>query len=60
MNAADSQRVASELEHLGYEHTRKTGEADVIVLNTCMVRQSARRQGVWAADFAETAEESAP
>jgi len=41
MNAADSQRVASELEHLGYEHTRKTGEADVIVLNTCMVRQSA-------------------
>lgn len=41
MNVADSQRVASALEHLGYEQTRKAEEADVIVLNTCVVRQSA-------------------
>lgn len=41
MNVADSQRVASAMEHLGYEQTHKAEEADVIVLNTCVVRQSA-------------------
>jgi tRNA-2-methylthio-N6-dimethylallyladenosine synthase len=41
MNVADSQRVASALEHLGYLSTRQPEEADVIVLNTCVVRQSA-------------------
>jgi tRNA-2-methylthio-N6-dimethylallyladenosine synthase len=41
MNVADSQRVASALEHLGYAATRKAEEADIIVLNTCVVRQSA-------------------
>ncbi len=41
MNVADSQRVASALEHLGYSVTPRPEEADVIVLNTCVVRQSA-------------------
>lgn len=41
MNAADSQRVGSALEHLGYTLTENPAEADVIVLNTCVVRQSA-------------------
>ncbi|HET9590982.1 MAG TPA: tRNA (N6-isopentenyl adenosine(37)-C2)-methylthiotransferase MiaB [Anaerolineales bacterium] len=41
MNVADSQRVGSSLEHLGYILTDKAEEADVIVLNTCVVRQSA-------------------
>ncbi len=41
MNVADSQRVGSSLEHLGYTFTDKPEEADVIVLNTCVVRQSA-------------------
>lgn len=41
MNVADSQRVASELEKLGYSSTRRADDADVIVLNTCVVRQSA-------------------
>ena len=41
MNVADSQRVGSSLEHLGYDFTDKPEEADVIVLNTCVVRQSA-------------------
>ncbi len=41
MNVADSQRVGSSLEHLGYAFTDKPEEADVIVLNTCVVRQSA-------------------
>lgn len=41
MNVADSQRVASALERLGYAFTPQAEEADVIVLNTCVVRQSA-------------------
>jgi tRNA-2-methylthio-N6-dimethylallyladenosine synthase len=41
MNVADSQRVGSSLEHLGYTVTDNAEEADVIVLNTCVVRQSA-------------------
>src|SRR5512147_3249741 len=41
MNVADSQRVGASLEHLGYTFTDKAEEADVIVLNTCVVRQSA-------------------
>ena len=41
MNVADSQRVSSALEQLGYSFTAAAEEADVIVLNTCVVRQSA-------------------
>jgi len=41
MNVADSQRLGSALERLGYRHTPRAEEADVIVLNTCVVRQSA-------------------
>src|SRR5512145_2358661 len=41
MNVADSQRIGSSLEHLGYTLTETIEEADVIVLNTCVVRQSA-------------------
>jgi tRNA-2-methylthio-N6-dimethylallyladenosine synthase len=41
MNVADSQRVGSALEHLGYIFTGTINDADVIVLNTCVVRQSA-------------------
>jgi tRNA-2-methylthio-N6-dimethylallyladenosine synthase len=41
MNVADSQRLGSELEKLGYEYTDQVRDADVVVLNTCVVRQSA-------------------
>lgn len=41
MNVADSQRVGSALEHLGYKNTPIVEDADVIVMNTCVVRQSA-------------------
>ena len=41
MNVADSQRAASELEKLGYRYTASYRDADVVVLNTCVVRQSA-------------------
>jgi len=41
MNSADSQRVASALEKLGYRAEPDIEQADVVVLNTCVVRQSA-------------------
>ena len=41
MNVADSQRVASALERLGHTLAPKYKQADIIVLNTCVVRQSA-------------------
>ncbi len=46
MNTADSQRVASELEKLGYRAAPNAESADVIVLNTCVVRQSAEDKAV--------------
>ena len=46
MNVADSQRVGSSLEHLGYTLTETIEEADVIVLNTCVVRQSAEDKAI--------------
>jgi tRNA-2-methylthio-N6-dimethylallyladenosine synthase len=41
MNVADSQRVASSLEKLGYTPVSRAEDADIVVLNTCVVRQSA-------------------
>jgi tRNA-2-methylthio-N6-dimethylallyladenosine synthase len=41
MNVADSGRVAAEMDALGYAPTNDPQQADVIVLNTCVVRQSA-------------------
>ncbi len=39
MNYSDARRVATELEKLGYRATPKLNEADVVVLQTCTVRQ---------------------
>ncbi|HAE86259.1 MAG TPA: tRNA (N6-isopentenyl adenosine(37)-C2)-methylthiotransferase MiaB [Anaerolineaceae bacterium] len=41
MNVADSTRLSSALEALGYAPSKTAEAADVIVLNTCVVRQSA-------------------
>jgi tRNA-2-methylthio-N6-dimethylallyladenosine synthase len=41
MNEADSGRVAAALDTLGYSPASSAESADVIVLNTCVVRQSA-------------------
>ncbi|MBX3051956.1 MAG: MiaB/RimO family radical SAM methylthiotransferase [Caldilineaceae bacterium] len=46
MNVADSNHVAAELEKIGYDPTEDVDEADVVVLNTCVVRQSAEDKGV--------------
>lgn len=39
MNYADARRVATQLENLGYQETLAPDDADVIVLETCTVRQ---------------------
>jgi len=44
MNKAESERVGSYLEQLGYQATATAEEADLIVLNSCVVRQSAQNR----------------
>jgi tRNA-2-methylthio-N6-dimethylallyladenosine synthase len=39
MNYADARRVATQLERLGYRATTELEDADVVVLETCTVRQ---------------------
>ncbi|MGC9347026.1 MAG: tRNA (N6-isopentenyl adenosine(37)-C2)-methylthiotransferase MiaB [Anaerolineae bacterium] len=39
MNVADSQRVAAGLERLGYTPVDRAEDADLVILNTCVVRQ---------------------
>lgn len=41
MNLADSQHLASELERLGHRAVPTPQDADILVVNTCVVRQSA-------------------
>ncbi len=41
MNKAESQRIAGYLDSAGYQTATSFREADLIVLNTCVVRQSA-------------------
>src|SRR5579859_4988990 len=46
MNVADSQRLASALEKMGYRAATTPEDADVLVVNTCVVRQGAEDKGV--------------
>ena len=46
MNKAESERFASYLESLGYECATAPDEADLIFLNSCVVRQSAENRVV--------------
>ena len=41
MNEADSRHLGSQLEALGYQETQSADGADLVVLNTCVVRQQA-------------------
>src|SRR5881227_556230 len=41
MNAHDSERMAGLLEQAGYEATDDAADADVVVINTCSVRERA-------------------
>lgn len=46
MNVADSQRVAAGLERLGYRPAERAEEAEVVILNTCVVRQQPEDKAV--------------
>ncbi len=46
MNEADSLRLAAALERLGYDPAARPAEADVVVLNTCVVRQQAEDKAI--------------
>ena len=44
MNVADSEVVAAIMEHDGFERTKERIEADVILVNTCSVRENAEQR----------------
>jgi len=46
MNKAESERLGSYFEHLGYQSVATANEADLIILNSCVVRQSAENRVV--------------
>jgi tRNA-2-methylthio-N6-dimethylallyladenosine synthase len=46
MNKAESERLESQFEELGYEPTATINDADLVVLNSCVVRQSAENRVV--------------
>jgi tRNA-2-methylthio-N6-dimethylallyladenosine synthase len=46
MNKAESERLGSFFEHLGYQATDTAEDADLIVLNSCVVRQNAENKVV--------------
>ncbi|MEP7291723.1 MAG: tRNA (N6-isopentenyl adenosine(37)-C2)-methylthiotransferase MiaB [Chloroflexota bacterium] len=46
MNTADSQLLASELERLGYSAAADPDQADIMVVNTCVVRQQAEDKAI--------------
>jgi tRNA-2-methylthio-N6-dimethylallyladenosine synthase len=48
MNKADSERLGSALEQLGLSPVSKANDADVVVLNSCVVRQNAEDKVVSA------------
>jgi len=47
MNLADSENLAGVLESAGYEEAESPEEADILLVNTCVVRQSAEDKAAW-------------
>ncbi len=52
MNKSDSERIAGILSHFGYVETENEKEADLLIVNTCSIRQLAEdkaysKLGVW-------------
>lgn len=44
MNQHDSERLAGQLKSIGYEYTETLGEASLVLVNTCCVRESAEKK----------------
>ena len=45
-NEADSERISGVLKSLGYEITENDNEADLIIINTCAIREHAERRAL--------------
>ena len=46
MNVADSQKLAAGLERLGWSEVGKPADADLVVLNTCSIRDHAEQRAI--------------
>ena len=60
MNVADSQLLASELEKLGHRAAPNGDDADIMIVNTCVVRQSAEDKGLGRLGLLNKVKESQP
>ena len=52
MNKSDSERMLGMLQHLGYDETKNPKDADLVIVNTCSIRQLSEDKafsqiGVW-------------
>ena len=60
MNKADSQRLGAALEQLGLRPVDRASDADLIVLNSCVVRQSAEDKVVGAVTWIQPLKKKRP
>lgn len=60
MNYADARQVANQLEQLGYQATEQVDEADVVVLQTCTVRQQSEDKAIGRLSSLRPLKESRP
>jgi len=60
MNEADSRHLGSQLESLGYTMTEEVKEADLVVLNTCVVRQSAEDRAIGRLGYVSSLKKKRP
>ena len=44
MNENDSEKLAGMLSQMGYEETHDVNESDIIIYNTCCVRENAEQK----------------
>lgn len=60
MNYADARQVANRLEQMGYRSTEEVDEADVVVLQTCTVRQQSEDKAIGRLSSLRPLKESRP
>ncbi|MFH1826753.1 MAG: tRNA (N6-isopentenyl adenosine(37)-C2)-methylthiotransferase MiaB [bacterium] len=60
MNLADSERLAGVLETAGYTEAKDHWDVDILVVNTCVVRQSAEDRAAWFVTSAKGQKEDNP
>ncbi len=60
MNKAESERLGSFLEQQNYQPTAVAEEANLVVLNSCVVRQSAENRAIGKLDVLRTLKKSRP